>query len=152
KAILLEGVDTDLFWNGILDRPFRLFGLDNVYLAPESEKHIDAHPNLGDIGEYILPADVVSDALKRRTIIVYDVRGPRLRNITELYASLPHETLLPKRVDASSALTSYLLGPEWYESDGDHRWMPARATLRIGGPRKKTAKLYLRGECPKELL
>ena len=33
QAILLDGVDTDLFWNGVLDRPFRLFGLDHIYLA-----------------------------------------------------------------------------------------------------------------------
>ncbi|MCX6629102.1 MAG: hypothetical protein NTW28_15905 [Candidatus Solibacter sp.] len=46
KSILLVGVDTDLFWNGVLDRPFRLFGLDHIYLAPGSEKHIDAHPDL----------------------------------------------------------------------------------------------------------
>ena len=148
KAILLEGVDTDLFWNGILDKPFRLFGLDHIYLAPGSEKHIDAHPDLGDIHEFILPADVAANALKRAEIVVYDVRGPRLRNITELYAARPHETKLPLRVDAASRLTSYLLGPEWYKSDGDHRWMPARATLRIGGPPASGAKLYLRGQCP----
>src|SRR5207302_5519824 len=56
QSILLEGVDTELFWNGILDRPFRLFGLDHVYLTPGSERHIEAHPGLGDAGEHILPA------------------------------------------------------------------------------------------------
>ena len=153
KAILLEGVDTTLFWNGVLDRPARLFGLDNVYLAPGGEKHIEAHPNLGDIGQYILPADVVTNALKRDEIAIYDVRGPRLRNITDLYAARPQQDAeLPARVDASSSLTSYLLGPEWYASDGDHRWMPRRATLRIGGPEKAGESLYLRGECPDEQL
>jgi hypothetical protein len=149
KTILLDGVDTDLFWNGVLDKPYRLFGLDQIYLTPGSEKHIDAHPDLGDINPYILPADVVSNALKREEIVVYDARGPRLRNITQLYAALPHDNTLPLRVDAASPLTSYLLGPEWYPSDGDHRWMPKRATLRIGGP---GTRLYLRGECPSELL
>jgi hypothetical protein len=152
KAILLDGVDSDLFWNGVLDKPYRLFGLDHIYLSPGSEKHIDAHPDLGDIHEYILPADVVSNALQRDEIVVYDARGPRLRNITQLYAALPQASTLPLRVDAASPLTSYLLGPEWYKSDGDHRWMPKRATLRIGGPAASGARLYLRGECPDELL
>ena len=154
KSILLEGVDTDLFWNAILDRPFRLFGLDHIYLAPESDKRIDAHPDLGNINDFILPAGVVTQALKREELVVYDVRGPRLRNITALYAAMPHETAagVPHRVDAASPLTSYLLGPEWYESDGDHRWMPRRATLRIGAPTAPGMKLYLRGACPKELL
>ena len=34
QAILLEGVDTDLFWNAMLDRAFRLIGLHDVYLRP----------------------------------------------------------------------------------------------------------------------
>lgn len=154
KSILLEGVDTDLFWNAVLDRPFRLFGLDHIYLSPGSEKRIDAHPDLGNIGDFILPADVVMQALKRDELVVYDVRGPRLRNITDLYASMPHdrEGGLPLRVDAASPLTGYLLGPEWYESDGDHRWMPRRATLRMGAPTAVGQKLYLRGACPEEQL
>jgi hypothetical protein len=154
KSILLEGVDTDLFWNAVLDRPFRLFGLDHIYLAPGSEKRIDAHPDLGNVGDFILPADIAMQALKRDEIVVYDVRGPRLRNITELYASMPHENAggAPLRVDAASPLTQYLLGPEWYESDGDHRWMPQRATLRMGAPPSAGMKLYLRGACAEELL
>jgi hypothetical protein len=153
KSILLEGVDTDLFWNGVLDRPFRLFGLDHIYLAPGSEKRIASHPDLGNIGDYILPADVVSQALKREELVVYDVRGPRLRNITAVYAALPRESGgLPLRVDAASPLTSYLLGAEWYGSDGDHRWMPRRAGLRIAAPSAPGQKLYLRGSCPDEQL
>jgi hypothetical protein len=152
KSILLEGVDTDLFWNGVLDRPFRLFGLDHIYLAPGSEKRIASHPDLGNIGEYILPGDVVAQAFKREELVVYDVRGPRLRNITEVYAALPREGGLPLRVDAASPLTSYLLGTEWYGSDGDHRWMPRRAGLRMGAPPAPGQKLYLRGNCPDEQL
>jgi len=152
KSILLEGVDTDLFWNGVLDRPFRLFGLDHIYLSPGSEKHIASHPDLGNIDDYILPADVVAQALKREELVVYDVRGPRLRNITAVYAALPRDSGLPLRVDVASPLTGYLLGPEWYESDGDHRWMPRRASLRMGAPATPGQRLYLRGSCPDEQL
>ena len=153
KSILLEGVDTDLFWNAVLDRPFRLFGMDHVYLAPGSEQRIASHPDLGNIGDFILPADVVAQALKREELVVYDVRGPRLRNITGVYAALPRESGgLPLRVDAASPLTSYLLGPQWYQSDGDHRWMPRRASLRMGAPATPGQRLYLRGSCPDEQL
>jgi hypothetical protein len=148
KSILLEGVDTDLFWNGVLDRPFRLFGLDHIYLAPDSEKRIAAHADLGNIADYILPAGIVAQALQRGELVVYDVRGARLRNITAIYSALPHESGLATRVDAASPLTSYLLGPEWYPSDGDHRWMPRRATVRIAAPTTTGQKLYLRGQCP----
>jgi hypothetical protein len=150
QSILLEGVDSELFWQSIRDKPFRLFGLDNVYLAPGSEKRIEAHPDLGDVAEFILPAGVVANGLGRDEIVVYDVRGPRLRNITSQYAAMPRDTRPPLRIDASSPLTQYLLGPEWYPSDGDHRWMPKRATLRIGAPSAPGGRLYLRGYCPDE--
>jgi hypothetical protein len=152
RSILLEGVDTELFWNGVLDRPFRLFGLDHIYLAPGSEKRIASHPDLGNIADYILPVDVVAQALKREELVVYDVRGERLRNITAVYAALPREGGLPARVDAASPLSSYLLGAEWYPSDGDHRWMPGRATVRLAAPSTRGLKLYLRGSCPDDQL
>jgi len=152
KSILLDGVDTDLFWNAILDRPFRLIGLDHVYLTPGSERRIEAHPELGNVSNYVLPPDVAGNALKRDEVVVYDVRGPRLRNITSLYAAMPRDTRLPARVDVASPLTQYLLGPEWYAADGDHRWMPKRATLRIAGPSAAGQKLYLAGQCPEEQL
>ena len=152
QSIVLEGVDTDLFWNGVLDRPFRLFSLDNVYLAPGSERRIDAHPDLGDIDQYILPSGVLANALAHDEVAIYDVRGPRLRNITSSYAARPLDTRPPLHVDAASPLTQYLLGPEWYPSDGDHRWMPRRATLRIGAPNAPGRKLYLHGQCPDEQL
>jgi hypothetical protein len=153
KSILLDGVDSELFYNAILDRPFRLFGVDNVYLAPGSEKRIAAQPDLGDITEFTLPGDVVQQGLKRDELVVYDVRGPRLRNVTAMYASLPkEERSLPLRLDAASPLTSYLLGPEWYGPDGDHRWMPRKASLRMGAPKSAGQKLYLRGNCPDQQL
>jgi hypothetical protein len=152
QSVLLEGVDTDLFWNGVLDRPFRLFGLDQVYLAPDSERRIEAHPDLGNIAEYILPAGMVDRGLASEELAVYDVRGPRLRNITSAYAARPRDNRPPLRVDAASPLAQYLLGPEWYPSDGDHRWMPGRATLRIAAPDAPGRMLHLRGNCPAEQL
>jgi hypothetical protein len=148
KAILLDGVDNDLFWNGILDHPFRLLHIDQVYLAPGSERRIESHPEYGDVNEFILPADAAMRALDRDELVVYAVGGPRLRNITSVWAARRVETSLPARVDAASPLTSYLLGPEWYPSDGDHRWMPKRATLRMAGPGPGGGTLYVRGNCP----
>jgi hypothetical protein len=152
QSILLEGVDSELFWQSVRDKPFRLYGADNVYLSPGSERRIEAHPDLGDVAEFVLPAGVVANALTHDEVVVYDVRGPRLRNITSVYAAQPRDARPPLRIDAASPLTQYLLGPEWYPSDGDHRWMPKRASFRIGGPDAPGRKLYLRGDCPDEQL
>ncbi|HLK64874.1 MAG TPA: hypothetical protein VKU19_15630 [Bryobacteraceae bacterium] len=152
KTILLEGVDTAQFWNGVLDHPYRALGIENVYLTPGSERRIDAHPDLGDVSEFVMPTASVAQGLAHGDIVIYDVTGPRLRNITAAYAAMPHDSGAPRRLDVSSPLAAPWLGPEWYAADGNHRWMPRRATLRLGTPNAAGQKLYLEGTCPTEQL
>jgi len=152
KTILLEGLDTELFYNAVLDHPFQLLGIDHVYLTPASGLHIDAHPELGDPGEFVLPPEEVAKGLDNDEVAVYDVRGPRLRNITSTYASQPRDQGLPHRVDVGGPLAAPLLGREWYAPEGNHRWMPQRASLRMAGPTAAGQKLYLRGYYPAEQL
>jgi hypothetical protein len=152
KTVLLEGVDTVLFWNAVLDHPHRLIGIDHLYLTPNSQRHIRAFPDLGDVNEFVLPPDLTSVALDRDEVVVYDVRGPRLRNITSAYAERPRDLRLPSSVDVANPLAALLLGSEWYAPDGNHRWMPKHATLRMAGPSAAGQNLYLRGSCPDEQL
>ena len=152
QGIVLEGVDTSLFYNGILDHPFRAIGIDKVYLAPGSEQRIDTHPDWGDPAEFILPADVTAQGIEKGELVVYDVRGPRLRNITARYTPPQANQSMPVRLDVADPLTAYLLGPEWYPRDSDHRWMPQRATLRMAAPASPGRKLYLHGYCTPEQL
>ena len=152
QTILLDGVDTELFYTGVLDHPFRLLGIDHLYLTPESARQIAAHPELGDVSEFTLPPEEVAKALDNGQVAVYDVRGPRLRNITSTYASQPHGLGLPLRVDVGSPLAAPLLGPEWYAAEGNHRWMPQRASLRMAAPAAAGRKLYLRGYYPADQL
>jgi hypothetical protein len=148
KAILLYGVDTEMFLNAVKDRAFRLAGAGDVFVAPESRRTIQAET----LAEYILPAEAVNRTLLRDELVVYDVRGPRLRNMTAIYRSMPRESGLPARLDAASPLTAYLLGPEWYAIDGNHRWMPRRASFRIAAPSTAGETLYLSGNCSEEQL
>jgi hypothetical protein len=152
QTILLDGVDTPLFYNGVLEHPFYLLGIDHLYLTPASGQQIEAHPELGDPGEFVLPADEVTKGLESDQLAVYDIRGPRLRNITSAYASQPHDLGLPHRLDVGGPLAAPLLGPEWYAPESNHRWMPRRATLRMAGPAAAGQKLYLRGYYPAEQL
>jgi hypothetical protein len=151
ETILLDGVDTELFYNGILDHPFNLLGYA-VYLTPASERSIDAHPDLGSAEEFVLPAEETAKALERQEAVVYDVHGSRLRNITGQYSAGPAAFEAPARVDVASPLAAYLLGPQWYAAESNHRWMPGRATLRVAGPRTAGQRLYLSGYCPDEQL
>ena len=151
KTVLLQGMDSTLFWNGMLDHPHRLIGIEQVYLTPDGASDIEVHPDLGNINEFVLPAAAAGRAIARGEAVVYDVRGPRLRNVTSEYA-VPQDQGLPARVDAANPLTAFLLGPEWYPAEGNHRWMPRRATLRMAGPAEAGQKLYFRGTCPEDQL
>lgn len=152
KTIMLEGVDADLFINAFVDHSFRLVGIDRVYLAPEAAGRIPAMPDIGDPAEFMLPAEVVHNALDRGELVVYDASGPQLRNTTTAYAARPRESTVPKRVDAANPLTEYLLGPGWYPAENNHRWMSKRASLRIGGPGAAGQRLYVQGVCPEDQL
>ncbi|HWB83714.1 MAG TPA: hypothetical protein VG675_06215 [Bryobacteraceae bacterium] len=150
RTIVLYGVDSDLFWSGVRDHPFWLLGMQHVYLAPGSESRINNQNRDEDLPEFVLPPGVTANALARDQLVIYAVAGRQLRNITSVYRVANSMDQLPSRVDAGSPLTAYLLGPEWYGVDGNHRWMPKRATLRLAAPAAPGEKLYLDGNCPEE--
>jgi hypothetical protein len=147
KTILLDGVDEQRFWAGVFHYPFRVFGVSDVYLTPGSEKHIEAHPETGRISDFVLPGGPTLHAIKNDQVVVYRIGFP-MKAITSAYDTAAVDNLSPappRRVDAGSPLMAYLLGPEWYDREEGHRWMPKRATLRIGGPDSPSQKLYLKG-------
>jgi hypothetical protein len=150
-SILLYGADDEQFLNAIRPKAFPLIGMSNVYLAPGSEKQIAEPSGWGRVEDYILAPAVAARALDRGELQVYDVRGKVLRNITADYSDTLAEGGLPLRISAGDPLTAYLLGPEWYKLDVDHRWMPKRATVRIGAPTEPGKKLYLTGFSPDAL-
>ena len=150
QSILLYGLDGDLFWNVVRDHAFRLAGMEQVYLSPDTAQNMEGHPEWGSPDHFILPEQSVIRALSRSQLVVYDVRGPQLRNITTLYSSLPHNDHLPLHVDVGNPLMSDLIGPEWYREEGGYRWMPRRATLKMGGPQGPNQKLHLLFYCSDE--
>jgi hypothetical protein len=151
KAILLDGVDDVAFWSGIAHHPFRIFGILDVYLVPGSEAYIEPHPSVGKVSDFVLPSGPALHAAKGDRTVVYHVGPERLKAITSAYEEAALHRFgpeAPRRVDAGNPLMEYLLGPEWYPAEGGSRWMPRRATLRIGAPRSASEKLYLTGFPP----
>ena len=151
EAILLYGADDEQFLNAIHQKAFSLLGMNNVYLAPGSEKQIAEPAGWGRVEDYTLAPGVAARALDLGELEVYDVRGKALRNITTDYSDTLAGSGLPLRISAGDPLTAYLLGPEWYDIDVNHRWIPKRATLRIGAPAEPGKKLYLSGHSPDAL-
>ena len=149
KAILLTDVSPDLYGVSIADNPFRLIKGVRVYLAPETLKQLaDLAPNLAPPANMVLAAAPTRHALLDGQLVVYSAAAATLLEVTQAYtagvltAPSPDE---PRRIQPGSAPLAYLLGPEWYPIEGAYRWMPARATLRIGGPLNTSQKLYISG-------
>ena len=141
QTILLDNVDEQMFWAGVYHHPFPIFGASAVYLTPGS----------APLEDYELPAALTVNGLNQNQIVVYRVGGSRLKAITSVYTNTiaqKLETNPPRRIDMANPLMAYLLGPEWYIPEEGFRWMPLRATLRIGGPRTRSDRLYLSGFGP----
>ena len=133
KVILLTGVNGDLFWTAIVEKPFRLVGVTDVYLVPGSEESIEARPGLDQVSDYELPPGPALKALEENRAVVYAVGSQRLTNVTPVFRALArdrwHTSQEPRRVDAGSPLFEGQLGPTWYWSEGTYRWMPKQATV-----------------------
>jgi hypothetical protein len=149
QTILLDGVDEQCFRAGVYHHPFPIVGTTEVYLTPGSARRIG--PLDVPVEDYELAAGPAIHGLDHDQIVVYQIGGPRLKAITSTYTRTAAQQLNPsppRSIDVASALTAYLLGPEWYPREAGFRWMPRRATLRIGSPLKPSDKLYLNGFCP----
>lgn len=148
KAILLAGIGSDLFWSAIVDKPFRLLGINDVYLTPGTENNIEPQPELGDPFQFVLPQRLARQAIEDRRAVVYSVSSGRLVNVTDAYLAYARTWKVeePRRVDVGRPEFAAQLGPTWYpiEAQG-HRWMPEHATVRLGGPSAAGQKLTVSG-------
>ncbi|MBI3280270.1 MAG: hypothetical protein HYZ57_10560 [Acidobacteria bacterium] len=155
KIILLKGVSSELFWAGFVDDAFRLLGDTRVYLLPGSEAVVEAHPELGDISESVLPESLTVRALEKHSAVVYEASGERLRNVTAVFKHRARQLWkagLSPRVDAGQELCAEQFGAGWYPVEQGYRWMSRRAVVRLGGAAAVGQRLFLSGFAPEELL
>ena len=149
KVILLDGIDDDLFWGAIQQRPFLFLRIADVYLAPGSEAVISPHPELDDISKFELPADEALRGLQSGQVVVYRAGAGPLRNITHIYVPpAGPEAAGPLRIDMSDPLAADRLGPGWYQLESGIRWMGRAASVRMPGPRTTGQRLFVTAICP----
>ncbi len=140
KIVLLAGVDTELFWSGIVDVPFRAMEIPSVYLAPGSEAEIQAPPDL--VGKFVLPQGLAWRAMQEDRAVAYRMDGSVLRNATYHYSKL-WKPEAPRFVNLADSLFGEYFGAGWTETTSGRRSMTHAATLRIGGPRSASERLYI---------
>jgi len=164
KAIVIKGVNSELFALSLAHSPFYATGVNDVYLAPESALSPPAGPGMVDPATLILDPAVLWHGITHNEVVVYSLESDHLRNITEGYTRLMAANegstrpitartadRLPTHVDVGNILYSWLLGPTWLPPESGIRWMPASATLRIGVP-PGGSQLELNGRCPRAQL
>jgi hypothetical protein len=149
--VLLSGVDSDFFWSGFYDDPFRLIGIKEVHLTPGSETGIDQHPEWGGISRFVITRQDALQALREKRAEVYALEGRKLKRLTDTYLErLGQQYLLehPNFVDAGDPLFQGRLGPTWYAVENGYRWMPKTATIHLAAPRSAQPFLYVAGYSP----
>ena len=158
KTIVVEGVDDALFWNGFYDHPFAAADIHDIYLTPDTAQKIQAFPELGNVADYSIPAYELRSGLAANKVLVYRVQGAALQDITQHYAQADVYGNVPRKIDLGHPLMESLLGPTWYPSEGEYRWMPKDATVRIGVPESGSGDVKIEAVCnpvqvtPKPLL
>jgi hypothetical protein len=138
KIILLEGIDTDLFWSGIADLPFRALSVPHVYLAPGPSDSVQIAPDL--LSKYVLPAALARRAIDAGIAAVYRFDGRQLHRTTG--AEIPSEDQ-PHLVNLADSVFQDYFGEGWHEAPGGYRSMSGTASVRIGGPRRRGEQLYI---------
>lgn len=80
NVLLVTGLNTEEFYAAFADRPFEVFGLENVFLAPSAPAKID--DVRGWLPQYELPPDTVQTLLSARKATILDLSDGQIRDIT----------------------------------------------------------------------
>jgi hypothetical protein len=130
--LLLDGIDTELFWSGIADLPFRALSIPRVYLAPNPVTRIDAAPEL--LSKYTLPPALARNAL------LYRFDG---RQLHRAVPAAPATDAQPRFVNLADDVFRDYFGPGWHTAPGGYRQMSGSAGVRIAAPHSAADGLYI---------
>jgi hypothetical protein len=150
-TVLLSGVDGQLFGSGLQDNPFRLYGVEHVYLAPGEERRIQSRLDLGGLAHFIITPPKALDLIDRGKARVLAISGDQIADSTRAYAAILRARTQPRGnfVDVGDPMYAAQLGPTWFppEREGT-RWMPESATVKLSGIDTSAQKLYVTGYAP----
>jgi hypothetical protein len=155
SAIILQGVDNELFQSGFQDDPFRLFGVQKIYFVPGGEKGIQARADLGGVSRFLASPRQELNLIDQDKARVLSVATNEAHDITRAYQLLLRSDPRATRVDfVDVGDRGYAedLGPEWYPGEQSFRWMPKRATVRLSAPATSSQRLFITGYGPAAVL
>jgi hypothetical protein len=148
QILVLNGVDNDLFWFGLYDKPEVALGWRGLYVTSETEKKIIPSPEMGSIADRFLADSVVLEAIHRGEAEVYDVAQTPVKNVTKIYEraiASSHNLELPRSIDVGSPLFSRFLKDGWFPVANGARWTAKQATVELRGPLRTGGLLTITG-------
>ncbi len=150
KAILLQGISNQLFWDGIFDNPFRIAGVSRVYLAPGAERVIDAHPEWGGINAWLIPPSSARRMLEEDAAVVYEPRGAQLANVTVDWRRVAEGlgTELSPFVDVADPAFQAQVAGGFYPIEGKGRWMGPKGSVRLSAANALAGEVVVTGYHP----
>jgi hypothetical protein len=138
-AILLAGVDRDLFESGFQDEPFRLYGVKELYLAPGTETAVRVRDDLGSLERWRLPLARAAERLAAGTARVLVNAGGAWRDETARYRTIVLAETAPRRIEVAAPGFAARLGGTWHAPENGFRWMGRSATVQVSGPGERLA-------------
>ena len=151
KTIFLAGIDDQLYWSAVYPDPFRLIGIQHVYLVPGSEKGIDPHPEMGGLSKFSVSPGLAVLALKSRQAVVLEMQGRSLIDVTDAYRPVLDGQLDGREIDFVDVVDKQYadrLGPGWYPAETGFRWSSKSARVTMARPKKSGQDLRVTGFCP----
>jgi hypothetical protein len=155
SALILHGVDNELFQTGFQDDPFRLLGFPKVYFTPGGEAGIEARQDLGGVAPFLISPRQALSMIAHNQARVLGVSNDGVRDITRGYQLVLRADPRATRIDALDAgdpNAAESFGPTWFPPEGGFRWMPKSATVRLSAPNAPSQRLYLTGFAPGAVL
>jgi hypothetical protein len=150
KTLVLTGVDAVFFSGAVWFRAFPAFGAPDTYVDAGDRGKIPPDPLLVDSSRYFMDPFDLQQGLLGDRVRVLSVAGAVPVDVTPQFAALAKASALigPRRIDLATVRSQPFLVGEWYESEGNHRWMGRSAGVVLAGPRSPAESLHLRGYCP----
>lgn len=149
-TILLAGIDDELYISGLLDNPFRLFGIQHAYLVPGGERLIRSIPK----SEITMRTDqdMANKMMASENTVVGAFDGRGLVDVTAVYKAMANGSVRFTVLHLDDKLWSSRLGSGWYDVENGFRWMQRRGTVELDTPINTAARLMVNVYCPRTLL
>ena len=152
KTLVITGIDDVLFAGAFWDGAFRAFGVPGVYADPGQRAMLTANSALEnqDLSNLFPDPANFQRGLLQHQVVVLSAAGPALLDVTPLFEAEAQSApaLSPRLVDVANSLAGDYLRGDWYDREGNHRWMGKKAGAVLAGPAAAGEQLHLSGYCP----